>query len=122
MNNKTIIISLTIFLALSFIFLSYTQTKQQSPQSQNWWVVYFSDPKSDDLNFVIENNSNETSFHWEASAGKSVFEQKDIEIRKGEKKNIEIAKPDTESFGNIRFNIAVSANNESKEIYKNFGK
>jgi hypothetical protein len=121
MSNKTIIISLIAFLALSCVFLSYTQTKQQSPQSQNWWVVYFADPKNDKLDFVIENNSDETNFHYEATAGKSAFEQKDIEVKKGEKKNIEIISPDIESFGNVKFDIIISARGEKKEIYKNLG-
>jgi hypothetical protein len=82
-------------------------------------VVYFADPKDDSLNFVIENNSDENEFRYEVMAGKSIFEQKDIEIKKGEKKNIEISKPDIESSGNIKFVIAVSASEDKKEIYKN---
>lgn len=119
-SNKSIIISLIIFLLLSFGFLAYTETKQQSPDSQNWWTVYFEDPKNESLNFIIENNSDQTVFHYETLAQKSTTSSTDIEIKKGEKKNIEIIKPDIESSGNMKFSIIVSTGNDKKEIYKNF--
>lgn len=118
MPNKLIIIFLIIFLLFSLGFLAYTQTRQQSPSSQNWWVVYFTDPKVDSLDFVIENNSDENLFHWEALADKSFFEKGDVEIKKGEKKEIKIIKPDIESFARIRFVIVVSAGDEKRELYK----
>jgi hypothetical protein len=118
MPNKPIIISLIIFLLLSFGFLAYTQTRQQSPASQNWWVVYFTNPKGDSLDFVVENNSNENMFHWEALADKSTFDKGDVEIKKGEKKEIKIIRPDIESFARIRFGLVVSNGNENRELYK----
>lgn len=120
---KKIITSLIIFLALSCIFLAYTQTKQQSPESQNWWVVYFTDPKGDSLNFVIENNSNEKKFHWEILNENNKLKEGNTDIEKRNKKDILIPKSDFGNFGNIKFSIVVSTNNEDKkEIYKIIGK
>lgn len=119
---KKIITSLIIFLALSCIFLAYTQTKQQSPESQNWWIVYFASPKNDSLNFVIENNSNEKKFHWEILNDKNKLKEGDVDIEKGNKKEVTLSSSDFGNFGNIKFNIIVSTNEDKKEIYKIIGK
>jgi len=122
MSNKTIVLSLVIFLALSCIFLAYTQTKQQSPESQNWWVVYFANPKDDSLNFIIENNSNEKKFHWEILNENNKLKEGDANIEKGNKKEITLPKSDFGNFGNMKFSIIVSAGEDKKEIYKIIGK
>ncbi len=98
------------------MYLSYIETRQQSPASQNWWVVYFSDPKNESLNFVIENNSNETNFHYDILSGENKSKEADIEIAKGTKKDIPVG--DIASNGKII--IQVTAGNEKKEIYKIF--
>ena len=118
MSNKSTIIPLIIFLALSCIFLSYTQTKQQSPQSQNWWVIYFANPKDESLNFVIENNSDQTNFHYEILSDKEKIKEADIKIDKGVKKEIPI---DINAAGNKKITIQVNVSDDKKEIYKNIG-
>jgi hypothetical protein len=118
MSNKPIILSLLIFLILSFGFLAYTETKQQSPASQDWWVVYFVSPKDNSLNFVIENNSNQTKFHYEVLADNSKLKEADIQIAKGVKKEIDLAKSDFANLANKKISITVVADNEKKEIYK----
>ena len=104
---------------MSCIFLSYTQTKQQSPQSQNWWVVYFADPKDESLDFVIENNSDETNFHYEILSDKDKMKEEDIKIEKGVKKQIPA---NVSTAENKKITIKVTASNDIKEIYKNLGK
>jgi hypothetical protein len=130
MSNKPIILSLIIFLLFSFGFLAYTETKQQSPASQNWWLIYFSSPKDKNLDFVVENNSDQTNFHYEVSDGASKLKEADINIVKGEKKEIKTAfassdakaLEDKEAAADKKITIRVSAGDDSKEIYKNFGK
>lgn len=107
-----------IFLVSSFLFLAWNETQQQSPTSQNWWVVYFSNPKDKSLDFVIENNSNEAGFRYEISDGKNHLQEANIEIAKGAKKEIFF----NENIASERIIIRVSAGNETKEIYKNFDK
>lgn len=119
MSNKTIILFLVILLTLSCVFLAYTQTKQQSPESQNWWVIYFVSPKDDSLNFMIENNSDQSNFHYEILADKDRIKEENVEIGKGEKKEIAV---NAESADNNKIAIRVNAGDEKKEIYKNFGK
>ena len=120
MKNKSIIISFILLFLASAVFLAWRETKLASPQSQNWWSIYFTSAKDNGLDFIIENNSNQSNFHWEATAEKSPFQNGDIEIAKGGKKEIKITKPDTESFGNLKFTITVTTENNKKEIYKIF--
>ena len=115
---KKIISLLLIFLVLSFLFLAWNETQQQSPTSQNWWVIYFSNPKDESLDFLIENNSNETGFHYEISDGEKILEEADIKIAKGAKKEIPLIK----DIENKKIIIRVSAGDEKREIYKNFDK
>ena len=109
-------------MVLSFIFLSYTQTKQQSPQSQDWWVVYFSNPKNDSLDFTIENNSNQTSFHYAILSDKNKIDEKDVAIDKGAKKEISVEnKPAfAEATAGRKITIRVNTGDDIKEIYKTF--
>lgn len=113
---KKIIIFLIAFLIISFTYLSYIETRQQSPSSQNWWVVYFSDPRNESLNFVIENNSNETNFRYDILSGENKLKEVDIKVAKGEKKDI----PVENINNNEKVIIRVIAGNEKKEIYKIF--
>ena len=118
MSNKSIILSLLIFLLFSLGFLAYTETQQQSPTNQNWWVVYFLNPKDESLDFIIENNSDETGFHYEISGGENNLEEADVEIAKGTKKEIFL----NENIASEKIIIRVSAGSEKREIYKNFDK
>jgi hypothetical protein len=115
MSNKLIILSLITFLLLSFGFLAYVQTQQQSPLNQNFWTIYFENPKDDSLSFFIENNDNEKKFHWEMSSAKGLMIKDDIEIKKGEKQKISIKAQNIEGEKII---IRVNAENKVKEIYK----
>ena len=115
---KKIIILLIIFLVSSFLFLAWNETQQQSPTSQNWWVIYFSNPEDESLDFIIENNSNETGFHYEISGGENNSEEADVEIAKDTKKEIFL----NENIASEKIIIRVSAGSEKREIYKNFDK
>lgn len=119
MSNKSIILSLIIFLLFSLGFLAYTETQQQSPTSQNWWVVYFSNPKDESLDFVIENNSNETIFHYKILDEKNnLLKGENTQIAKGTQKEIS----PIENLGSKKIIIQISAGDEKREIYKNFDK
>lgn len=122
MSNKSIIISIIIFLGLSFLCLAYTENRQQSSSSQNWWVVYFENPKDENLNFIIENKSKNDNFYWEVLSGENIIRKGSVNVREGEMKKIEIANSEIESQGDGKLIIRVGAGNETKEIYKIFEK
>lgn len=122
MNNKNIITSLIIFLVLSFGFLAYTETSQQSSSSQNWWAVYFENPKEENFNFVIENKSGNNEFHWEILSEENIIKKEGAKIQKGETKKIEISNSEIESQEGKKLTVRVHTGNETKEIYKIFEK
>lgn len=116
MNNKTIILSTIGFLFVSFIFLAFTENRQQDPNSQNWWAIYFENPKNNSLNFVIENHSSSESFQWEIAADKDAVTQGTANIKKGASKTIPISSKD---ISNKKITITVTSSSNKKEIYKN---
>lgn len=117
MNNKKIFAFLIIFLIASFFYLAYIEQKQQdSDYQKNWWVLYFEDPKSDNLNFVIENHGDKNNFHWEVFKDKEKIEEGDIKIAKSStwKSGFQAA-----DYDNKKISIIVSNGENKKEIYKN---
>lgn len=115
MNNKIIILSIIILLAVSFFFLAYTEKKQANPESQNFWILYFADPKGENLDFIIENHGSEKKFHWEVYAGSDKVEQGNISLSKTYRKSLSLSKS---NFDNKKITVKASAGDEKKEIYK----
>ncbi len=113
MNNRIIISSLIIFLIISFYYLAYVEQKQRD--SGDWWALYFDNPKSDNLNFVIENHRDKINFHWDILADKDKLKEGDVNIMKGDKKSIDISDL---NISNKKITVAVSNGGEKKEIYK----
>lgn len=116
MNNKTILISTIGLLFLSFIFLSFVEQRKQDVNSQNWWVIYFENPKSESLNFTIENHSDSDNFHWEIFIDKTKAKEGDVAIKKGQRKTIPVSATGMESK---KITTIVSSGDNKKEIYKN---
>lgn len=117
MNSKPIIYFLIMFLLISFSYLSYTGGKRIDYDYQNdWWVLYFDDPKSENLNFTIENHSANNNFHWEASADSGKIKEGDVEIKKGGTEKIGLPKPDFDKGKKIT--VEVFRGDEEREIYK----
>jgi hypothetical protein len=115
MNNKIIVISTLSFLFVSFVFLSFIEQKKQDINSQDWWVLYFKDPKSTLLDFTIENHSNANSFRWEIMADGAEAKNGNITIEKGQQKTIPVSATGIE---NKKITITVKSTENKKEIYK----
>ena len=115
-NTRIIIISTFCLLFLSISFLAYTGNKQQSSNySQNWWAVYFSDPKSQNLSFEIENHIADSNFHWEIFSDKNSISKGDITIKLGETKTIKTSQLAAQGK---KTTIIVTNGKDKKEIYK----
>jgi hypothetical protein len=114
LSNKIIIPALIIFLIISFFYLAYTEQYQRN--SGDWWALYFENPKSDNLNFVIENHSGKTNFHWEVSADKEKIKEGGISVAKGStwKSGFQVT-----GNNDKKITIEVLNGDEKKEIYKN---
>lgn len=120
MQQKKIIIFIAGLFLLSSVYLFHSSAKAVDPNYQkNFWSVYFSDPKSMDFNFVIENHSDNTSFHWETYDGKIKTTEGDSVIKKGETRKLDV----NSKIGGIvenKLTIKVISGDEGREIYKNF--
>lgn len=124
MQQKKLITFLIILFAISSAYLFYVAKNYNDPNyNKNWWVLYFENPKSDGLNFVIENHSDKTNFHYVISANNDKIEEKDISINRGEVKNIPVQ--NFASQNNVtgkKITVQVISEDQKKEIYKNFDK
>lgn len=118
MQQKNIIIFILILFLASSIWLFSVADKYTNPDYQkNWWAVYFSDPKGESLDFVIENHSDKTDFHYVISSDNQKIQEADVKIEKGSQAKLSPAQADSK-----KITIQVSAREEKKEIYKNFDK
>lgn len=119
-NQQLVIISFIVLLfVISSIWLFYISDKFMNPDyNTDWWVLYFEDPKSQSLNFTIENHSSKNNFHWEVLEKKNKLQEGDVQLSKGNKKDISI---DIPPKSDKKITVRISADNiETKEIYKNY--
>lgn len=115
MQQRNIIIFLIVLFLASSSWLFRASDKFVDPNiGKNWWSIYFSDPNSNNLNFTIENHSDQTDFHW-AVLGTQKLKEGDEEIAKGETKNISVE----DDFDAEKMTVEVILGDESKKIYKN---
>jgi hypothetical protein len=117
MQQKKLILFIIILFIISSAYLLAVGLKFESLNfGQNWWTVYFASPKSNDFNFVIENHSDSTNFHWIILTDKEKIKEGDVKVESGKMENIKPA--GINATGKVI--IEVSAGDEKKEIYKNF--
>ncbi|MDZ4384880.1 MAG: hypothetical protein U0944_00500, partial [Candidatus Moranbacteria bacterium] len=92
-------------------------SRYNSPDyNTDWYAVSFADPKSDRLDFVIENFSSQTDFHWEILADNTEkISQGDVGIQTGEKKELS----PLVTVSDKKMTIRVSTSTDTQEIYKN---
>ena len=124
MQQKKLIISIIALFVLSSAYLLWTARNYNDPDyEKNWWALYFENPKSDDLDFVIENHSDKTGFHYVLTVGNDKIKEEDVSINKGETKKLSFGDPLKLSFEkNKKTTVQVISGEERKEIYKNFDK
>lgn len=115
---KKVILALALFFLGCLFYLAYTQQQQQDYNyGKSWWSIYFADPRTNDLSFIIENHSSEKNFHWEISVDKNPLSQGDTTAGLGEKKKITVKA--LQDIAGKKINLKISTPKSSKEIYKN---
>lgn len=114
-SQQIIIFFLALFL-ISSIYLFGIDSRYKNPKyNTDWYAISFVDSRSDNLDFVIENFSKETTFHWELLEDKKIIFQDYAEIKSGEKKELNSPK----KLSDKKITIRVSAGDNTQEIYKN---
>ncbi|MDO9231836.1 MAG: hypothetical protein Q7U36_05180 [bacterium] len=118
MQQKKIILFLLITFIASSVWLFYVSDKILDPNvGKNWWSISFSDSKSENLDFVIENHSDKDNFQWVVLSGNDTIKESDVTIKKGEISSVNVNFED--SYRNKKITIQVTSGDEKKEIYKN---
>lgn len=117
-SQKILIFFGALFL-ISSIYLFSIDSRYNDPKyNKDWYSLSFVDPKSDNLNFAIENFSAETDFHWEILAGKELVSQGDENIQTGKKKDVSVS--NFEMKDAQKYTIRVTSGKDVREIYKNY--
>jgi len=120
MQPKKIILFIIILFVASSAWLFNVSRKEINPNAgKNWWALYFQNPKSNDLNFVIENHSNQSNFHWEVLGKNQKTKEGTVNITKGNSQKIIVSDLDFSSSQNKKVIIQVNTKSSKKEIYKN---
>jgi len=119
LGEKFIILALLGMMLLSFVFLSTVESRNTNLDNNNVWMLYFTDPKSDSLDFMIENHSKNSDFRYEILIDKKVVIDSKLSVPLGETKTIPIPK-EALDLSNRKITIIVTAGDNKKEIYKNF--
>lgn len=113
-NSKYLIISISIFILVSFSFLALWEKNQR--QIKDGWFLYFNDIDSASPNFTIENYSLDEDFSWELFLDNTSIKNETVQVLKENKKNVIIDQP----LEGHSIKIIVSHSKKNKEIYKNF--
>ncbi|MDO8241135.1 MAG: hypothetical protein Q7T51_04115 [Candidatus Moranbacteria bacterium] len=114
-QTKIILFFIVLFLASSVYLFSIDSRYNDPTYNKNWYALSFVEPKSDSLNFAIENFSANINFHWELLAGKEKVETGNVEIQTGEKKEISLS----QIAADQKMTVRVSSGDATQEIYKN---
>ena len=116
MQQKKIITFLIVLFVLASAWLSFESYKFVDPNvGKDWWVVNFTQPTGNSLDFAIENHLNQNNFHWKLLENNQTIKEGDVTIEKGASENIA---PDG-NFANGKLVIDVTAGLDKREIYKN---
>lgn len=119
-SQKKIILFASVVFVLASGWLFWTSDRYlNSDTHQNWWTVYFVEPKTNSLDFVIENHGDKDDFHWEILIDKKKQSEGDENISRGEAQKIEI--PVLEA-SDKKISVQVSTSGERQEVYKNLTK
>ncbi len=117
MQQKKIILFLIILFVTGSAWLFHASNRLTDPNvGKNWWTIYFADSNTNNLNFHIENHSDQTTFHWEALVQNKKVREGDEKIEKGASQVVTL----DENLGAGKIIIDVTVGSEKKEIYKNF--
>lgn len=109
-------IFITILLFGSFSFLSFKQYQQSDPNlNKDWWSLYFENPKGNDLDFMIENHSNNDTFAIEIYSQNTKISETTKTIAKGASFRFPIK---SEDLTDRKITISVKSNDQTREIYK----
>lgn len=112
-NQKIILITLSIFIVLSFSFLAIIENNQN--KLKDGWFLYFKNPQALSLDFTIENYTNKKDFSWELFLNETPIDQGSLSVLKNNQESVIINQPLNQ--GSVK--IKVYCDKEVKTLYRN---
>jgi hypothetical protein len=103
---------------LSSVFLFGAEKYYKNITGEDWWAVYFENPKDNGLQFVIENKEEKKDFRWELWLGENKVQEGLESVAKDGKKTVEPNKNLSLAYKG-KITLKVSSGEEKREIYKN---
>jgi hypothetical protein len=119
--EKKILIFIIILFAASSVWL-FSASDSLINSGRRDWSLSFSEPTSENLNFIVENYSEKNEFHWAILSGRDKLQEGNAKIRKNTKQEIIPDQWEKRNLKNRKIIIRVSVGDEMKEIFKNFEK
>lgn len=104
-----------LILSSAYLF-NVSEKKQALDINKNWWVASFENPTDNSLDFTIENYTANNNFSWEVFSKKDRLDSGIETIDSGKSKKIHYT---TNTQAGDQIIIRITANQESKELYKN---
>jgi hypothetical protein len=120
-QKKLVIFTIILFIVSSAYLLAIGSKFSDFNFGENWWTVYFQNPKNNSLDFTIENHSTTANFHWTILSDKEKIKEGDMKITSGQSATVESPLSGLSADTNKKITIEVSASDsDKKNIYKNF--
>lgn len=117
MPQKYLIAVIFFLFAAGALFLFWQNARELDPdQGKNWWTLAFASPEnSEDLSFIVENHSTETTFRYEIAVDQTPAAKESFVVKRGEKITVT---PSLAAKEGERTKITVILGKEKKEIYR----
>ncbi|MFA5994084.1 MAG: hypothetical protein WC823_03940 [Parcubacteria group bacterium] len=117
-QHHKIILFITLLFVAGASYLFAIDTRYNNPaHNTDWFSLSFTNHQTESMDFVIENFTSQSNFHWELLAGKEKIADGIVSVAPENKKEIVVPMKDKIAE---RFTIRVSSDKEIvQEIYKN---
>lgn len=117
MNQRTIILIITTLFIASSIWLFAASERHMDPdRGKDWWALSFIDPKGAELDFKVENHSENADFSITVLSGANKISESREMVEKTKEKEITL---DERNISGRKIIIRVTHGQETREIYKN---
>jgi hypothetical protein len=117
MSEKKIVLVVCLIIIPTFILLAFIQQKYFLSESKlEQWSLYFTDPKTSDASFIIDNQGAAGKFIWSLIDNRGIIKHNELKIPAQEKSLIKIG---DEVSDNEKVTITVKdQSGKIKSIYK----
>lgn len=114
-ESSLIVLLVVLMLVSSYYLASIDHEQRQLTPAKNIWILSFSQPKTQTLDFIIGNYTEISAFHWSIeSASGQRLDVGDIDVPPGTEKIV----PVEVALLQGKILVTVSHGSENKQVYK----